>query len=73
MSPREAADFGVGDGDVVRVSVAGDRELVFGDVAIRVRPDFRLEMHIDTDEANAAELSAGAVGTLDAIQHRARL
>jgi acetate kinase len=51
--------------------VPGERSLIFGDVVVRVHPDFRLDMHIDTDEANAAELGAKAVGHLDSIQHRA--
>jgi acetate kinase len=54
----------------VRVRTRGERELIFGDVLIRVSPSFRLAMHIDTDEANAAEISAGAVGFLDSIQER---
>ncbi|OGV64216.1 MAG: hypothetical protein A3K19_31435 [Lentisphaerae bacterium RIFOXYB12_FULL_65_16] len=71
MSPAEAMEFAVRDRDVVRIRVDGDRELIFGDVVVRVRPDFRLDMHIDTDEANAAEIGKGAVGYLDSIQQRA--
>ena len=73
MSPQEALELSVRDRDVVHVRVPGDRSLIFGDVMVRVHPDYRLDMHIDTDEANAAELSAGAVGELDSIQHRAGL
>lgn len=70
MSPQDAMGFAVRDRDVVRIRVPGERSLVFGDVCVRIRPDFRLDMHIDTDEANAAELSPGAVGYLDSIQQR---
>ena len=48
--------------------VPGNRELVFGDVCVRVNPNFRLAMHIDTDEANAANLKTGTLGYLDGIQ-----
>ncbi|RIH46621.1 propanediol utilization protein, partial [Shigella sonnei] len=42
-------------GDKVAVAIEGDeRRLIFENVAVRVSPDMRLEMHIDTDEANAA-------------------
>ncbi|HEY9033055.1 MAG TPA: acetate/propionate family kinase [Pseudomonadales bacterium] len=57
MHPDDAAAFAVSDGDEVDVAITGGvRKLVFGGVLIRVHPSFRLEMHIDTDEANAAEL-----------------
>jgi acetate kinase len=69
MSPEDALRYGVRDKSFVRVRVTGDRELVFGDVLIRVDPSFKLAMHIDTDEANAANISAkGAQGFVDGIQ-----
>jgi acetate kinase len=65
MAPADAERFDVRDGDEVSVAVSGgERDLVFGDVLIRVSPKFVLEMHIDTDEANAAELNQGAAGDL---------
>ncbi len=71
MTPEDALRYGVRDKSIVRVRVAGDRELVFGDVLVRVDPSFALAMHIDTDEANAANLKTGAQGYIDGIQNEA--
>jgi acetate kinase len=68
MTPADALRYGVRDKSLVRVRVEGDRELVFGDVLVRVDPNFALAMHIDTDEANAANLRTGAQGHIDGIQ-----
>jgi len=68
MTPADALRYGVRDKSVVRVRIAGDRELVFGDVLVRVDPMFALAMHIDTDEANAANVETGAQGYIDGIQ-----
>jgi acetate kinase len=68
MSPEDALRYGVRDKSFVRVRLGGDRELVFGDVLVRVDPTFKLAMHIDTDEGNAANMKTGAQGYIDAIQ-----
>jgi acetate kinase len=71
MTPEDALRYGVRDKSVVRVRIAGDRELIFGDVLVRVAPNFALAMHIDTDEANAANVKTGAQGYIDGIQSEA--
>jgi acetate kinase len=68
MSPEDALRYGVRDKSFVRVRIAGDRELIFGDVLVRVNPSFKLAMHIDTDEGNAANVKTGARGYIDGIQ-----
>jgi acetate kinase len=70
MTPTDARRLGLESGDVVRLRVEGDREMIFGDVAVRVSPKFQLEFHLDTDEANAAELNTGDIAYLDSIQKR---
>jgi acetate kinase len=70
MTPTDARRLGLQSGDIVRLRVEGDRELIFGDVAVRVSPKFKLEFHLDTDEANAAQLNTGDVAYLDSIQQR---
>ena len=69
MSPEDALRFGLKDKNKVRVRVAGgDRELIYGDVLVRVHPNFKLSMHLDTDEGNAAGVATGMTGTIDGIQ-----
>jgi len=74
MTPADAAIYGVKDKDVVDVAVdSPGRDLVFGDVLIRVKGSYALEMHIDTDEANAAEIRRGHEGMLVPTGRNARL
>ncbi len=60
MSLDEGKQFGLSDGQYVDVEVNGERRTKFYDVQVRVHKDFRLEMHIDTDDANAAGIGNGA-------------
>lgn len=64
MSVDDGAHFGVKDGDYVTVDVEGERRTTFYDVQVRVSDKFRLEMHVDTDDANAAGIGNGSVVTL---------
>ena len=59
MSPADAARAGVSDGDYVSVKMDNERGTTFDQVKIRVDESFTLEMHIDTDEANASEIKQG--------------
>lgn len=59
MTSDDAAAFGVRDGQYVSVKVLGERGLIFNQVLIRVKDTYALDMHIDTDEANAAGLKSG--------------
>ncbi len=70
MTPEDALYFGLRDGDTVMMRVEGERALVFGDTLVRVGPDYRLAMHIDTDEANAAGIAGEAEGNLVGVQER---
>ena len=62
MSPMDALIYGVKPGDEVKMTISGSgRSLTFNDVNIRVSDDMCLEMHIDTDEANAAGIDMAQV------------
>jgi len=74
MTPADAEHYGVQDKDVVEVTVdSAGRDLTYGDVLVRVKDSYKLEMHIDTDEANAAGIARGSHGMLVGTDRTARL
>ena len=56
MCPQEASYFGVKQGDMMKLRVGGAAGLTFNNVHVRVDPTSRLNVHMDTDEANACGL-----------------
>ncbi len=65
MSLVDAERLGVSDHDVVAVHIdSANRDLTFSDVTVRVDPSFTLELHLDTDEANAAGVRQGDTALL---------
>lgn len=68
-SDKDAEALGLKHGDVISVRIPGETPLTVHNVAVRVHPSFRLNIHLDTDEANAASLSAqGATGEIITVQ-----
>lgn len=59
MTPEEASWFDVSDGDQVNVLVPGEKAGVLGRVLVRVTSESRLDLHVDTDDANAFLLRQG--------------
>lgn len=65
LNLQEAEEYGLKDRETVMVKIdTPERSLVFDDVVVRVRKDFSAAMHIDTDEANAGNISPGTYGTI---------
>ncbi len=65
MSPADAGRLGVRDGETVQVQIDSEgRDLTFADVVVRVAESFRLELHLDADEANAAGVDGTVRATL---------
>ncbi|MDK2808451.1 MAG: hypothetical protein PWP24_1186 [Clostridiales bacterium] len=59
MSPEDAAWFGVLNGDMVKIKVSGPKAGTMEQVSVRVDSNYRLDLHIDTDDANAFLLRQG--------------
>ncbi|MDD7271738.1 MAG: phosphate propanoyltransferase [Spirochaetales bacterium] len=66
MTEKDAADFGVTNGEIVNVLIenGNGRKTIYGDTVIRVSNSYALAMHVDTDESNAAACARNQMGTI---------
>ena len=64
LTPADAVKFGVKNGQTVRLQTYTARPTIYGDVAVRVSPDFASYVHLDYDEANACGFRKGDLGRL---------
>ena len=64
LSTEQAKEAGVVDGEIVQVKFDGPRALIFDEVLVRAGDTHFRDMHLDTDEANAAKLSNGQEGEI---------
>ncbi len=58
MTPEDAQIFNVTNGQKVCVAISGERKGILGEIVVRVNPNYSLEFHVDTDEANGMGLSS---------------
>jgi len=64
LSSEDADYFGVKDNELVDVRISGPKGLTFNNVQVRVSPDFKSEMHVDTDDGNAADIVNGTMAEI---------
>jgi propanediol utilization protein len=56
MTPKDAENYQVKNGDRVKTEVSGEHGVIYKDVVIRVSEKSKLALHLDTDEANASNI-----------------
>jgi putative phosphotransacetylase len=56
MPTIDARRLGVKEGDYCRVRIGGDKPTVFENVLVRTNDNWKLQLHLDTDDANAANV-----------------
>ena len=64
LTPEDAARFGVTDKQTVKLQTFTARPTIFGDVAVRVSPEYASFAHLDYDEANACGFHTGDLGRI---------
>ncbi len=64
MTPEDARRMDVKDGDLVDVQLMGPRKALLSNVLVRVSDKYKLEMHLDMDEANSAFIKNNDIAIL---------
>ena len=64
MHPVDADFYGVQNGGFLKLRIGGDCAVAFENVLVRVNSDFKLEVHMDTDEGNACNMQSDTPGEL---------
>ncbi|MEG0292238.1 MAG: phosphate propanoyltransferase [Anaerovoracaceae bacterium] len=64
LSPSQAEEAGVKDKDIVSIKLGGERGVVYNNVLIRAGEAHEAEVHLDTDEGNAAGCGMDAVAEI---------
>ena len=59
MTDEDAAEFGVADGDFCKVRYGGEKGTIFENVLVRTKDSYKLQIHLDTDDGNAAGIENG--------------
>jgi len=64
MTPKDAENYQVKNGDRVKAEVSGEHGVIYKDVVIRVSEKSKLDFHLDTDEANAANVKGNGLARI---------
>lgn len=59
MTPEHATTFGIHENDLLNVRIPGERALTFENIRPKIHDSYALQMHLDTDDSNAAGLKGG--------------
>jgi len=64
LNPKQAKELGFKDQDLFDLKIEGERAVIFKDILVRVAEEYNKAVHIDTDEANAANISQKGEGEI---------
>ena len=64
ISDKDAAHLRIKNNDFVDVRISGHKGLTFNNVQVRVTPGFKPELHVDTDDGNAADIKNGTIAEI---------